>query len=93
MAEGPDYSLGFDSDPLSFVENHYCSFVDYGSTHFYKIEAYDRVVDNWSTKIPMCDFPTLFDVKDRVVDFLLTMSFGPLNFEIVLILSLGTLVK
>ena len=48
MEEDPDYFLGFDFDldPLDFVEDHYCSFVDCGLTHFYKIEAYDRVIDN-----------------------------------------------
>ena len=68
-AEDPDCSLGFDldSDPFGFVAGHYYSFVDCDLAHFYKIEEYDRVVDIVCTKISMSDFPTLFEVEDRVV--------------------------
>ena len=34
-----------------------------------KTNAYDHVVDIEYTKIPMSDYPTRFEVKDRVVDF------------------------
>ena len=62
--EEPSCFLDFD-----FVADHYCSFVDCDLAHFYKADAFDRVVDIECTKIPMSDYPTRFEVKDRVVDF------------------------
>jgi hypothetical protein len=67
----PGCFLGFDFDlnPFGFVADRYCSFFDCDLAHFYKTEAYDRVVDIEYTKIPMSDYPTRFEVEDRVVDF------------------------